>query len=39
MFGRLNLPILFAHGKKERIPKRFLFFRYYQKQITLSFSN
>ncbi len=38
VFGRLNLQILFAHGKKERIPKRFLFFRYYQKQITLSFS-
>jgi hypothetical protein len=38
VFGRLNLPILFAHGVKERIPKKFLFFRYHQKQITLSFS-
>lgn len=38
VFGRLNLQILFAHGTKERIPKKFLFFRYYQKQITLSFS-
>ncbi len=38
VFGRLNLPIVFAHGIKEKIPKRFLFFRYYQKQITLSFS-
>ncbi len=39
VFGRLNLPILFAHGIKEKIPKRFLFFRYHQKQITLSFSD
>lgn len=38
VFGRLKLEILFAHGIKERIPKRFFFFRYYQKQITLSFS-
>lgn len=38
VFGRLNLPILFAHGIKERIPKKFLFFRYTQKQITLTFS-
>ncbi len=38
VFGQLNLPILFAHGKKERTPKRFLFFRYWQKQITLEFS-
>jgi acyl-[acyl-carrier-protein]-phospholipid O-acyltransferase/long-chain-fatty-acid--[acyl-carrier-protein] ligase len=38
VFGRLKLEILFAHGTKERIPKRFFFFRYYQKQITLSFS-
>ncbi len=38
VFGRLNLPILFAHGVKEKIPKKFLFFRYNQKQITLSFS-
>lgn len=35
---QLHLQVLFAHGKKERIPKRFLFFRYHQKQITLSFS-
>ncbi|MBX7067051.1 MAG: MFS transporter [Parachlamydiales bacterium] len=38
IFGQLNFPVLYAHGVKERIPKRFLFFRYYQKQITLSFS-
>jgi acyl-[acyl-carrier-protein]-phospholipid O-acyltransferase/long-chain-fatty-acid--[acyl-carrier-protein] ligase len=38
VFGRLNLQIVFAHGIKERIPKRLLFFRYHQKQITLSFS-
>lgn len=38
VFGRLQLQILFAHGKKERIPKRFLFFNYNQKQITLTFS-
>lgn len=38
MFGRLNLQITYAHGIKERIPKRFLFFRYVQKEITLRFS-
>ncbi len=38
VFDRLKVQILFAHGKKEKIPKRFLFFRYYQKQITLEFS-
>jgi acyl-[acyl-carrier-protein]-phospholipid O-acyltransferase/long-chain-fatty-acid--[acyl-carrier-protein] ligase len=38
VFGRLQLQILFAHGKKERIPKKFLFFKYNQKQITLTFS-
>lgn len=38
IFGKLNIEIRFAHGKKERIRKRFLFFRYYQKHITLSFS-
>lgn len=38
IFGRLQIEILFAHGIKERIPKRFLFFRYFQKQITLRFS-
>jgi acyl-[acyl-carrier-protein]-phospholipid O-acyltransferase/long-chain-fatty-acid--[acyl-carrier-protein] ligase len=38
VFGRLNRSILFAHGVKEKIPKRFLFFRYNQKQITLRFS-
>ncbi len=38
IFGQLNFQILYAHGIKERIPKRFLFFRYYQKQITLTFS-
>lgn len=38
LFGQLNFPVLYAHGVKEKILKRFLFFRYYQKQITLSFS-
>ncbi len=38
IFGRLNLPIRYAHGQKEKTLKRFLFFRYYQKQITISFS-
>ena len=37
VFGRLKVGIVFANWKKERIAKRFLFFRYYQKQITLSF--
>lgn len=39
LFGQLKFKILFAHGIKERIPKRFLGFKYYQKQITLNFSN
>jgi acyl-[acyl-carrier-protein]-phospholipid O-acyltransferase/long-chain-fatty-acid--[acyl-carrier-protein] ligase len=38
IFGRLHLPILYAHGIKERIPRRFLFIPYHQKQITLRFS-
>lgn len=38
VFGQLNFPILFAHGTKEKISKRFLFFRYNQRQITLNFS-
>ncbi len=38
IFGQLNFSILYAHGTKEKIQKRFLFFRYTQKQITLSFS-
>ncbi|EKE08031.1 MAG: hypothetical protein ACD_17C00383G0001 [uncultured bacterium] len=38
IFGKLNLEIQFAYGKTEKIEKRFLFFRYYQKQIILSFS-
>lgn len=38
IFGRLHLKILFAYGKKERIPKRCFGIRYYQKQITLSFA-
>ena len=35
---RLHPNVLFAHGKKERTPKRFLFFRYYHKQISIHFS-
>lgn len=38
IFDRLKVQILFAHGKKEKIRKKFLFIPYYQKQITLSFS-
>jgi acyl-[acyl-carrier-protein]-phospholipid O-acyltransferase/long-chain-fatty-acid--[acyl-carrier-protein] ligase len=37
VFGRLKVEIVFANWQKERIAKRFLFFRYHQKQITLSF--
>lgn len=38
IFGRLKLQMVFAHGNKTRIPKKFLFFHYYQKQITLTFN-
>lgn len=37
VFGRLKLKIVYAHGQKERVRKRFLFIPYYQKHITLSF--
>lgn len=38
VFGQLNFSVLYAHGIKEKISKRFLFFRYTQNEITLSFS-
>jgi acyl-[acyl-carrier-protein]-phospholipid O-acyltransferase/long-chain-fatty-acid--[acyl-carrier-protein] ligase len=38
IFGRLHFNFLFAHGQKEKVPKRFLFSRYYQKHVSLSFS-
>lgn len=37
VFGQLNFQILYARGIKTKIPKKFLFFRYQQKKITLSF--
>jgi acyl-[acyl-carrier-protein]-phospholipid O-acyltransferase / long-chain-fatty-acid--[acyl-carrier-protein] ligase len=33
-----GMQIVFAHGKKERLPKRFAFFRYSHKLITIYFS-
>lgn len=39
VFDQLNLEILFAHGKKTKIRKRFLFWHYHQKHVTLTFSN
>lgn len=38
-FGQMDYSIVFVHGKKERIPKRFFFIRWYQKQITMTFTN
>ena len=38
VFGRFHYQLIFAHGIKEKIPKKFLFFRFNQKQITLNFS-
>jgi len=38
IFGELNLKIVFAHGKKERVPSRFLSIPYHEKKITLTFS-
>lgn len=38
VFGQMNFNVLYAHGTKEKIQKKFLGFKYYQKQITLSFS-
>lgn len=39
VFARFRCPIVYAHGTKERIPKQFLFFRYFKKHITLNFTN
>lgn len=38
VFGMLHMEIVYAHKTKERILKKFLFFKYHQKQITLTFS-
>ncbi len=38
IFEKFHFNILYAHGQKEKTPKQFLFFRFYQKQITLSFT-
>jgi acyl-[acyl-carrier-protein]-phospholipid O-acyltransferase/long-chain-fatty-acid--[acyl-carrier-protein] ligase len=37
-FGRMDYSIMFAHGKKEKIPKSFLGIRWWQKQITIEFT-
>jgi acyl-[acyl-carrier-protein]-phospholipid O-acyltransferase/long-chain-fatty-acid--[acyl-carrier-protein] ligase len=36
--GKKDAKIVFAHGVKERFPKKVLFFTFYQKQITLTFT-
>jgi len=36
--AHLHCPVVFAHGKKERVRKKILFFHYTHKQITISFS-
>lgn len=38
VFGMLQMEIVYAHKRKDLIPSRFLFFKYNQKQITLTFS-
>ena len=38
VFGRIHYRLVFAHGTKEKVQKKCLFFKFYQKQITLSFS-
>lgn len=38
VFGRFSYDLVYAHGTKETTPKKFLFFRYKQRQISLSFS-
>ncbi|HAB98283.1 MAG TPA: MFS transporter [Parachlamydiales bacterium] len=37
IFSRLGYQFVFAHGKKEKLPMRFVF-RYYLKKITMTFS-
>lgn len=37
-FAKMNYSVVFVHGKKERVAKRFIFFRWYQKQITINFT-
>lgn len=38
-YKKLPIPLCFVHGTKERLTKRFLFFRYPQKQITMRFDS
>ena len=38
IFTRFHFNILYAHGQVKRTPKRFLFFRFNEKHITLTFS-
>lgn len=38
VFQRLNKPVVFAHGIKEKKEKRFLGIRYFEKQIALTFT-
>lgn len=38
VFGRLSYDLIYAHGKKERISKRWFGIRYQLRQITLTFS-
>ena len=38
VFAQFHYQVVFAHGKKEKVLKKFLFFHFYQKQITLTFS-
>lgn len=37
-FGQMQYSIAFAHGKKEKIRKKFLGFHWWQKQITIEFT-
>jgi acyl-[acyl-carrier-protein]-phospholipid O-acyltransferase/long-chain-fatty-acid--[acyl-carrier-protein] ligase len=37
-FGQMHYSVVFAHGKKEKIRKRFLGFPWWQKQITIQFT-
>lgn len=38
IFERMNYQVLFVHGTKEKISKKFLFMKFIQKQITVTFT-
>jgi hypothetical protein len=38
VFGKFHRELIFAHGIKERLLKKFVFFKFHERQITLTFN-